>query len=197
MEDLRPNALPNERQPDGIHDVAEMVALRCNPLLDVRLGTLHVEGLTSTQDLDQLRELCGAVLTPTLLAGLLVVLGRRDEEVIGQRPEFGHKADALLHQPNHLLDIRLVGVRNAMTFEHRAEHVSDVAIAAQLDITMVEPLAFLVIELGAALAAMGEVEEADHLVEGHQFDVVAGVPPKQREEVDHGLRQVATLAVAR
>ena len=84
-----------------------------------------------------------------------------------------------------------------MTFEHRAEHVSDVAVAAQLDITVVEPLAFLVIELGAALAAMGEVEESDHLIEGHQLDVVAGVPPEQCKEVDHGLRQVATLAVAR
>ena len=84
-----------------------------------------------------------------------------------------------------------------MTFEHRAEHVSDVAIAAQLDIAVVEPLAFLVIELGAALAAVGKVEEANHLVEGHQFDVVAGVPPKQRKEVDHGLRQVAALAIAR
>ena len=84
-----------------------------------------------------------------------------------------------------------------MTFEHRAEHVGNVAVAAQLDIAVVEPLAFLVIELGAALAAMGEVEEADHLVEGHQFDVVAGVPPEQRKEVDHRLRQVATLAVAR
>ena len=67
----------------------------------------------------------------------------------------------------------------------------------ELDITVVEPLAFLVIELGAALAAVGEVEVVDHLIEGHQFDVVAGVPPEQRKEVDHGLRQVATLAIAR
>ena len=62
---------------------------------------------------------------------------------------------------------------------------------------MVEPDALLVVKLGPCLAALGYVEQLAQLVEAVELALGAGVPAQQREEVDHGLGEVALLAEAR
>ena len=63
---------------------------------------------------------------------------------------------------------------------------------------MVEPLALLVVELSASLAALLDTEVADQLFHAHDFLVViTGVPAEECDEVHDSLGEVTALAVAR
>ena len=61
---------------------------------------------------------------------------------------------------------------------------------------MVEPLAFLKVELCATLRAVLEREQADKLVHRQDFLVIARIPSEKSEEIDYSLRKIARLAVA-
>ena len=70
-------------------------------------------------------------------------------------------------------------------------------LVALLQIMMVEPEESLDVEVSTVLRTLGKVKEADHLVHSHEVLVIARVPAKQCKEVDHSLRQIAALAIAR
>ena len=61
---------------------------------------------------------------------------------------------------------------------------------------MVEPDALLVVELGTALRAFADVEGLNQLFETEELLLGAGIPAQQRQEVDHCLGEIATLAVS-
>ncbi len=62
---------------------------------------------------------------------------------------------------------------------------------------MVEPDAFLIVELRAGLRTAADVERLDQFVEREDFLFGTGVPAQHGQEVDDGLGEIATLAVTR
>ncbi len=85
----------------------------------------------------------------------------------------------------------------AVVGEDRHIEVGETLVAHFLQIFVVKPLALLKVELCAALRAVLEGEEVDELVDGKDFLVVAWIPAEQGKEINHSLRQIARLAVAR
>ena len=71
-----------------------------------------------------------------------------------------------------------------------------IGVAHLLQVFMVEPLAFLKVELCATLRAVLEREQADKLVHRQDFLVIARIPSEKSEEIDYSLRKIARLAVA-
>jgi len=62
---------------------------------------------------------------------------------------------------------------------------------------MIEPDALLIVELSASLRAARDVECLDELRHGEDLLFGAWIPAQQSEEIDHSLREVAALAIAR
>ena len=69
-------------------------------------------------------------------------------------------------------------------------------VAAQLQVLVVEPLAFLEVELRTRLAHALQGELRDEFVHCVHLLVSGVVPSKQRKEVNHRLGVVAALAIA-
>ena len=91
----------------------------------------------------------------------------------------------------------LHGSLDSVTFKNGVEQFGNLAIALEHYVFVVEPDEFLIVETGAGLAALLQVEEVNHLIHGHDLAVIAGVPAQQGKEVDHSLGQIVFLAVAR
>ena len=195
VEDVRALAFADEGEACGVHDVAEVVALAFNPGLHGVLGRFDVERLVRAEDFHHFRQLLGAVRLPSLFPGLLVILRRGDEEERGGIPEVADEADAVFHHADDLLDVLRVGV-DAVRLEDWGEEAGNLGVALHLDVLMVEPLGFFVVELGSALAAVGQVEVADKLVHRHDLLVVPRIPAEQGKEVHDSLGEIAALAVA-
>ena len=85
---------------------------------------------------------------------------------------------------------------NAVVGYDGCEEIGNLLVALAEHILMVEPDTFLIVELRAALRALGDVEDLHQFVEREDLLLGAGVPAQQREEVDDGLGEVAALAIA-
>ena len=84
-----------------------------------------------------------------------------------------------------------------MLFEHGQEHLSEFFIAAQLQILVVEPFAFLVIKFCTGLGDTVKRELLDEFIHRVHFLIACAVPTEQGQEVDDRFGQVATLAISR
>ena len=62
---------------------------------------------------------------------------------------------------------------------------------------MVKPFALLIVELGTALAHTAQRETLNKLLHGEHLIVTLRVPAQQSQEVNHRLREVASLTVTR
>ena len=148
------------------------------------------------QYLDELAHDGGSILFPAFLHRFLFVAGGRDEEEGGLVPQLLDETYTALDQSDDAGHGSGVGF-DAFLFEDGHEEGRELFVALLLDVFVVEPFAFFVVEFGAALAALLEREELDELVHRQDFLVVAGVPAQQGEEVYDSFGQVSGLAVAR
>ena len=64
-------------------------------------------------------------------------------------------------------------------------------VALLEDVFVVEPDAFLIVETGTCLAALGNVKLLHQFVQTEQFLLRAGVPSQQSEEIDDRLGEIA------
>ena len=88
-----------------------------------------------------------------------------DEEIACGVPHLADEIDTLLHHSAHLYHIFAVDLY-AVLAEDGKEHIGHFLVAAHLHILVVEPFGFLNVELGTALADMGDVEHLDEFVHG-------------------------------
>ena len=154
----------HQGQAPCVHDVAHLIFLVGDPLLDDRLLALHGEVVDATQHLHQFRHLLCAVCLPAFLRRLLVVLGGRDEEEAAEGPQLAHEAHAVFHHVNNLFHAveRLV---DTIVGHDGGEQESDLLVVLTQDILVVEPRCLLEVELSAALRALADVEGLNQLLE--------------------------------
>ena len=74
---------------------------------------------------------------------------------------------------------------------NRGKEVSYFIIALHQNVFVVEPDAFLIVETGTCLAALGNVKLLHQFVQTEQFLLRAGVPSQQSEEIDDRLGEIA------
>ena len=83
-----------------------------------------------------------------------------------------------------------------MLFQHRQKQFGNFFIRFKLDILMIEPNTFFIIELSSGLAATMNVEQFYHLVHRHHFLIVARIPSQQSQEVNHRFGQITRFTIS-
>ena len=137
----------------------------------------------------------GSLVLPPLLERLGIKLLRSLPEEGTLFPKLLGQVDTLLHQACYLPHTG-IGLRDAVGLEVGLECIHENLFVTLLQIVMVEPQHLLYIEAGTVLRAVFDVERVDELLHGHHLVVVAGIPAQKGQEVDHGLGQIAALAIA-
>ena len=139
------------------------------------------------------------VLANKFVALPVKVCGSHEEE-LGQRPKVTgegdvalpgvallicHFDDLRLHHTHHFSLLFGSGC-NTILLQHLVEGRTPVGVGTLQEILAVEPFCFHEVKLGSILRALGDVEQVDHLVQCHQFLIVARTPSQQSQEVDDG-----------
>ena len=149
------------------------------------------------------------ILADKFVALPVKVSGSHEKE-LGQRPEVAgegdvalsgvallvcHFNDLCLHHTHHFSFLFSSG-NNTIPLQHLIEGRAPVGIGTLQEVLAVEPFCFHKVKLGTILRTLGDVEQADHLVQCHQFLVVTRTPAQKRQEVDDGFGQVSLFAIA-
>ena len=141
-----------------VHHVAHVVSFLCNPSQDNLFGGMRLHGGERAQYLYQLGHAGAHAFVPALAHRFLFVLGGRFEEECRLLPQLVDKADAALYQPYDAGEFLYLAVV-VLFAVLRQIYLGTLAVAAFLDVLVVEPLSFFVVEFGAAFAATVQVEE--------------------------------------
>ena len=89
----------------------------------------------------------------------------------------------------------LVGSHYSIFAKDGTEEFGQLRIVLTLDILVIEPASFLVVELGSGLAALFDVEQSDQFVHAHDILIIARIPAQKREEVYHCFRQITAFTI--
>ena len=63
-----------------------------------------------------------------------------------------------------------------MLFQHRQKQFGNLFIRFKLDILMIEPNTFFIVEFSPRLTATMDIEQLYHLIHRHYFLIVARIP---------------------
>ncbi len=148
---MGPLAFAHQGQAEGVHDVAEMIALGCHPFEHRGLGCGRAEVGEGAELFDEFGEQLRCFRLPALLDVFFRIGLRGLEEEFRLVPELGHEVDTALDEADdagYVVVAEIVGV-HAVGFQHRAEEAGQFGIGSGLDVFVVEPAALVEGKLGA------------------------------------------------
>ena len=192
---MRAFAFTDQSQTESIHDVPGVVAFLGNPVHHYLFLSFNAEIFDSCYHFGKLGHMLGGIFLPTFLHRLFIILHRSDKEETANIPQFTDEADAVFHHADyrhHRFERSLYTV----FFKDGQEKPGYLFIRFQLDILVIEPDSFLIIELGTRLAATVQVEQSNQFIHRHYLLIVTGIPSQQGKEIDYRLRQVTRFTVS-
>ena len=140
-----------------------MVTFFCNPIHHYLLLTFNTEIFDTCQYLRQFSHTLGRILFPAFLHRLLIIFYRSNKEKAANIPQFANKADPVFHHSHHSHDF-FERHLYPMFFQDRHKKLGNFFIRFLLNILMIEPNSFFIVELGSRLTTTMQIEEPDQFI---------------------------------
>ena len=182
-------------QTESIHYITCMVTFFSNPVHHYFLLTFNAEILDAGNYFRQLSHTFCRVFFPAFLHCLFVIFSRSHKEETTYIPQFLDKTYTVFHHADYRNDL-LERSLYPMLFQHRQKQFGNFFIRFKLDILMIEPNTFFIVEFSSGLAATMNVEQFYHLVHRHHFLIVARIPSQQSQEVNHRFGQITRFTIS-